>query len=115
MLNLTHAIDKATGYVFVPPPKSNQPPGTIDEADTGPSQRPNTYALFSSALGPMKGPASDVRDVQERWIDAKEEWDAFEKKEWRKEGEAVRDQVARDQAAKTSKIRERKTPSTTHA
>ena len=56
-----------------------------------------------------------MRDVQERWIDAKEEWDAFEKKEWRKEGEAVRDQVARDQAAKTSKIRERKTPSTTHA
>jgi len=110
MLNLTHAIDKATGYVFVPPAKSEQPPGTIDEANTGPSQRPNTYALFSSALGPMKGPASDVRNVQERWIDAKEEWDAFEKKEWRKEGEAVR-----EQAARTSKIRERKAPSTTNA
>jgi hypothetical protein len=110
MLNLTHAIDKATGYVFVPPPKSEQLPGTIEETNAGPSQRPNTYALFSSAIGPMKGPASDVRDVQERWIDAKEDWDAFEKKEWRKEGEAVR-----EQAARKSKIRERKAPSTTNA
>lgn len=30
-----------------------------------------------------------MRDVQERWIDAREEWDAWEKKEWRREGELV--------------------------
>ena len=42
-------------------------------------------------------------DVQERWVDAGEEWDAFEKVQWRKEGEAVR-----DEAARASKIRERK-------
>lgn len=105
MLNLTRVIDRATGYVFVPPAGSNQPPGTIEENNTGPAIRPNTYALFSSAVAPLQGPGSDVRDIQERWIDAKEEYDAFERKEWRKEGEMVR-----DQAARASKIRERKAP-----
>ena len=30
-------------------------------------------------------------DVQERWVDSREEWDAYEKEGWRKEGEMVRD------------------------
>jgi hypothetical protein len=29
----------------------------------------------------------DVDDVQERWLDNKEVWDAKEKEEWKKEGE----------------------------
>lgn len=105
MLTLTHAIDRATGFVFVPPADSNQPPDTIERHQEGPAVRPNTYSLFSSAIGPLKGPGSDIRDIQERWIDAKDEYDAFERREWRKEGELVR-----DEAARTGKIRERKTP-----
>ena len=104
MLNLTRAIDRATGYVFVPPAGSTVPLGTIDETTAPPSSRPNTYALFSSAASNLKGKRSDVRDVQERWIDAQEEWDAFEKKQWRKEGELLREEAAR------MKIRERKDP-----
>ncbi|KAF5318621.1 hypothetical protein D9619_010979 [Psilocybe cf. subviscida] len=107
MLNLTRVIDRATGYVFVPPAESNQPPDTIEAHTEAPSVRPNTYALFSSAIGTMKGPGSDVRDVQERWVDAKEAYDAFEKREWRKEGE-----MARDAAARKANIRERKAPTT---
>lgn len=103
MLNLTRAIDRATGYVFVPPPESKAPPGTINDSGAPPSVRPNTYALFSSAAGPLKGPASDIRDVQERWVDSRDEWDAYEKKEWRREGEMIR-----DAAARSGKIRERK-------
>lgn len=103
MLNLTRAIDRATGYVFVPPPVSKIPPGTVNALDAPSSSRPNTYALFSTAAGAMKGAGSDVRDVQERWMDAREQWDAFEKKQWRKEGEA-----ARDEAARAGTIRERK-------
>ena len=106
MLNLTRAIDRATGYVFVPPTGSSVPPGTIDESNMPPASRPNTYGLFSSAASAPKGTRSDVRDVQERWIDAQEEWDAFEKKQWRKEGE-----VLREEAARTNKIRERNEPS----
>lgn len=110
MLTLMHAIDRATGFVFVPPSDSNQPPDTIEQHHAGPAARPNTYALFSSAIGPLKGPGSDIRDIQERWIDAKEEYDAFERREWRKEGEMIRDQVAR-----AGKIRERKTPESKEA
>ena len=102
MLHLTRVIDKATGYVFVPPPGSNRPPDTIDQSNAASAVRPNTYALFSSASGEMKGPASDIRYVQERWVDAKDQWDAYEKKEWRKEGEMVRNLADREH-----KIRER--------
>lgn len=99
MLHLTHAIDRATGYVFVPPAGS-APPGTIDSTLNAPSAaRANTYALFSSAAGSLKGPASDIRDVQEKWIDERETWDAHEKVQWRREAELVRKEAARLQAA----------------
>lgn len=103
MLHLTRVIDKATGCVFVPPPDAQHPPGTVQATDAPASQRPNTHALFTSAAGPMQGPRSDVRDVQERWVDAKEEWDAWEKTQWRQEGQMVQE------AARKSKIRERGT------
>jgi len=103
MLHLTRVIDKATGCVFVPPPEAKQPPDTIDVSDRPSSQRPNVHGLFSSAAGPIQGPRSDVRDVQERWIDAKEDWDVWEKAQWRKEGQMVQE------AARKSKIRERTT------
>ncbi|THV02491.1 hypothetical protein K435DRAFT_827479 [Dendrothele bispora CBS 962.96] len=87
MLNLTHSIDRATGYIFVPKPSNQQPQTSYTQEELeGPSvQRPNMYPLLSSAVGSLKGPLSDVRDVQERWIDAREEWDAWEKKGWREE------------------------------
>lgn len=106
MLHLTHVIDRATGYIFVPPSDSPAPADALKSSDTSPSQRPNTYSLFSSALGELKGTASNVRDVQERWIDAREEWDAFEKMQWRKEGELLASQSSETQ--KNMKIRERK-------
>ncbi|KAH0581634.1 GPN-loop GTPase 2 [Termitomyces sp. J132] len=105
MIHLTRVIDRATGYVFIPPAGSSAPPGTVDETGGPPVSRPNTYALFTTAAGPPKGDRSDVRDVQERWIDAKEEWDAYEKRQWRKEGEFVREEAARSRT-----IRERNPP-----
>ncbi|KAF7293051.1 GPN-loop GTPase 2 [Mycena indigotica] len=105
MLNLTRAIDRATGYVFVPAADSKMPEGTIDTSSTSGSTRPNAFGLFTSAIGERHGSSNDVRDVQERWIDAKEEWDAYEKVQWRKEGETLR-----DEAARAGNIRERKPP-----
>ncbi|KAF9068404.1 hypothetical protein BDP27DRAFT_1383630 [Rhodocollybia butyracea] len=120
MLHLTHAVDRATGYVYVPPSKpgnasnaSNRPEGTIDESHKPLSGQPNEFALWSSAAGPMRNTLGvgvpskfaeakeyyDVRDVQERWLDAKDSWDAYEKREWRKEGEMARDAAARAKAA----------------
>ena len=90
MLNLTRVIDKATGYIFIPPTTSG-PPGTIENpTEMAPSARPNIYSLFTTAVGPMKGPSSDIRHVQERWIDAREAYDAYERRQWRKEGGTIR-------------------------
>lgn len=111
MLNLSRVIDRATGYIFVPHKDAPAPEGTIDSSSTPASARPNLYSLFTTAAGPM---AENVRDIQERWIDAKEEYDAFEKREWRREGELLRDQAARERAnenegkVKAGGIRERK-------
>lgn len=101
MLHLMRVIDKATGCVFVPPPNAPQPPGTVEAGDAPGTQRPNAAGLFTSAAASIQGPRSDVRDVQERWLDAKEEWDAWEKAQWRREGQLA-------QAQKT-KIRHRAT------
>ncbi|KAH9943543.1 hypothetical protein B0H21DRAFT_779743 [Amylocystis lapponica] len=106
MLHLMRVVDKATGCVFVPAPDAPQPPGTIEAGDAPSSLRPNVHSLLSTAAGPVHGPRSDVRDVQERWLDAREEWDAWEKTQWRKEGQMLRE------AADKSRIRERKTEET---
>jgi len=126
MLNLTRAIDRATGYVFVPPAGSAAAAATgsdgaaqmqmqmPDEGDSaargGPSSAaPNAYALMSSAMGPRVGLRSDVRDVQERWVDAREEWDVYEKAQWRREGEAARLAAAEvEKQRKVNNVRERK-------
>lgn len=106
MLHLTRIIDKATGCVFVPAPNSQVPPGAVKNTGTPSTQRPNMYSLMSSAMGPMHGPRSDVRDVQERWIDAQDEYDAWERVQWRKEGVA-----AQQEAQKKNQIRQRAVPS----
>lgn len=103
MLHLTRVIDKATGCVFVPAADAPAPPGTIDPSSAPASQRPNAMGLFSSAIGVMKGSQSDVRDVQEKWIDARDEWDAYEKAQWRREGELVQEAEGK----RKSRIRER--------
>ena len=101
MLHLTHAIDRASGYVYTPASTSvkSHPPDAIPPGkDTPASHHPNTYSLFSSAMGPLQGPMSDIRYVQERWLDARDAWDAFEKRAWRAEGEAVQERAARTEA-----------------
>lgn len=94
MLHLTHAIDRATGFVFVPAAEAQEaPPDTIDASTASQAEKPNPYALFTSAARPLPGLRSNIQDVQERWIDAKEEWDAYENAQWRQEGESMRDSM----------------------
>ncbi|KAH9958195.1 cytoplasmic protein [Russula dissimulans] len=110
MLNLTRTIDRATGYVFVPPAgaQAAMPEGAVRDPAAGSSALPNAYALMSSAMGPRVGVRSDARDVQERWVDAREEWDAYEKAQWRREGEAFRQAAAEMEKRRKLNIRERK-------
>ncbi|KAK7685055.1 hypothetical protein QCA50_011892 [Cerrena zonata] len=102
MLHLMRVIDKATGCVFVPSSDAPQPEGTMEDDSLPSSQRPNAFGLFSTALSEMRGPRSDVRDVQERWVDAKDEWDAYERAQWRREG-----QLVQEEAKKKNSIRQR--------
>ena len=113
MLNLTRVIDRATGYVYVQP-TSSAPPGAVDASSASRSHRPNEYALFSTAAGPLTGIRSDVQDVQERWIDAREQWDAFERREWRREGENARAEDARREAEGHKSIRIRGVKDASH-
>lgn len=65
MMNLLHTIDRAGGYAF----------GSAEGANDTVWQ-----VAVREGLGKM-----DVRDVQERWIDSREEYDELERKEWEEE------------------------------
>ena len=109
MLNLTRAIDRATGYVFVPSAGAQIPEGAVGDPSAATSAQPNVHALLSSAMGPRPiGLRSDVRNVQERWVDAREEWDTHEKVLWSREGEALRQAAAEVEKQRKLNIRERK-------
>jgi GPN-loop GTPase len=96
MLHLSRAIDRATGFIFIPASTAQTTPPPVAPARPPDTSRANAYQLFSSAMAPLGGQMSDVRDVQERWVDAKEEWDAWEEGVWRREGEAVRNITERE-------------------
>ncbi|KAK4688226.1 GPN-loop GTPase, partial [Tremellales sp. Uapishka_1] len=77
MMKLLRLLDKVTGYIFIP---------TEGEEDGQATTNPNAHALFSSASGMTMG-LGDISDVQERWLDNKDAFDAYEKEGWKKEGE----------------------------
>lgn len=68
MMNLLHAIDRASGYVF----------GTAEGA------KDNVWQVaVREGMGHI-----DIRDVQERWLDAKDEWDEKEGRDLEEETRA---------------------------
>ncbi|KAF3490856.1 Atpbd1b protein [Arthroderma uncinatum] len=68
MMSLLHAIDRAGGYAF----------GSAEGANDTVWQ-----VAVREGMGVM-----DVKDVQERWIDAKDEWDEKERRDWEAEAKA---------------------------
>ncbi len=64
MMSLLQTIDRASGYAFGGPAGAND---TVWQV------------AVREGLGKM-----DVRDVQERWLDAKDEWDEKERNDWEK-------------------------------
>ncbi len=65
MMSLLRAIDRAGGYAFGPAEGAND---TVWQV------------AVREGLGQM-----DVRDVQERWIDRREEYDELERQQWEEE------------------------------
>jgi len=66
MTNLLHAVDRASGYVF------GTDKGTND-------------SVWQVAMQEGWGGKIDVRDVQERWIDRREEFDEMEQQQAKEE------------------------------
>ncbi|KAI5284078.1 hypothetical protein KEM54_001602, partial [Ascosphaera aggregata] len=84
MMCLLQSIDKAGGYAF----------GSAEGAND---------TLWQVAVRQGMG-SMDVRDVQERWVDMREEYDELERKQWEEErrraegaagGQTIRDYVPR--------------------
>lgn len=89
MLRLMRIIDRATGCIYVPAASAPAPPDADDASHLPSTKRPNIYSLLSSAAGQIGGVRSDVRDVQERWLDAKDEWDEYELEQRKREHQGL--------------------------
>lgn len=91
MLHLMRVVDRTLGYAFVAHTASEsnsddvpQPDATAKSKSTR-DRLPNSDALFASAMSSIPD-APNVRDVQERWIDSRDDYDEWETGEWRREG-----------------------------
>ncbi|PNS18800.1 GPN-loop GTPase 2 [Sphaceloma murrayae] len=69
MMSLTRAVDRASGFVF--------------GAD-GKGALSNEESVFATVMKEGWG-QMDIKDVQERWIDRREEFDEMERKGWEEE------------------------------
>jgi hypothetical protein len=71
---LLRAIDRASGYVFAGARATDESGRTLnDEA-----------SIWAQAMSENYGKL-DVRDIQERWIERKDEFDELERKDWEEE------------------------------
>ncbi|PVG03256.1 hypothetical protein CPB86DRAFT_749443 [Serendipita vermifera] len=98
MLRLMRIVDRATGCIFVPPSTVAAATQTLAAANNEKeglpvTQRPNIYSLFTTAAGAIGGVRGDVRDVQERWLEAKDEWDKHELEQRKKEAAALKQTI----------------------
>lgn len=74
MATLLRAIDRASGYVFAGARGTDESGRTLD----------NEASIWAQVMSENYG-RMDVRDVQERWIERKDEYDELEKKQWEEE------------------------------
>lgn len=74
MASLLRAVDRASGYVFAGARATDEEGRTLsDEA-----------SIWAQAMSTNYG-QMEVRDVQERWIERKDEYDEIERKQWEEE------------------------------
>ena len=75
MASLLKAIDRASGFVFAGARATDEQGRTLDDE----------ASIWAQAMSDQWTGKIDVRDVQERWIDRKEELDEIERKAWEEE------------------------------
>lgn len=79
MASLLKAIDRASGFVFAGARGTDEDGRTLDDE----------ASVWAQAMGEQWAGKIDVRDVQERWIDRKDEYDEMEKRGWEEEARAA--------------------------
>lgn len=102
MASLLRAIDRASGYVFAGARGTDEEGRTLDDK----------ASIWAQAMSEQWAGRMDVKDVQERWIDRKEEFDELERKVWEDEArlagalpqEGTAATVARNSAAEDVKM-----------
>jgi hypothetical protein len=75
MANFMRAIDRANGWVFAGARGTDETGRTLDDE----------ASIWAQAMSDHWAGKMEVRDVQERWIDRREEYDDLEKKMWEEE------------------------------
>ena len=90
MMSLLQAIDRASGYAF----------GSAEGAND---------TVWQVAVREGMG-AMDVRDVQERWLDAKEAWDDKERQDWEAERKAAEAKAGEASSFSAGGIKVTRTP-----
>ena len=75
MASLLRAINRASGYVFAGARATDEEGRTLDDE----------ASIWAQAMSEQWAGRMDVRDVQERWIERKEEFDELERKAWEDE------------------------------
>lgn len=83
MLKLLRLLDRVVGYAYIPRPKA----GSTSTED----------ALGAYPLPQLTG-VGDVRDVQEKWVDNRREWQEWEMERQSREARDKRTAEARVQA-----------------
>ena len=75
MASFVRAIDRANGWVLAGARGTDETGRTLDDE----------ASVWAQAMSDHWAGKMEVRDVQERWIDRREEYDALEKKAWEAE------------------------------
>jgi len=75
MAGFVRAIDRANGWVLAGARGTDETGRTLDDE----------ASVWAQAMSDHWAGKMEVRDVQERWIDRREEYDALEKKAWEEE------------------------------
>ena len=92
MASFLRAIDRATGYVFQGARGTDETGRTLDDE----------ASIWAQAMSDHWAGKMEVRDVQERWIDRREEYDELERKAWEEEAKmatATKSSAAVERAA----------------
>lgn len=75
MASFLRAVDRANGWVFAGARGTDETGRTLDDE----------ASIWAQAMSDHWAGKMEVRDVQERWIDRREEYDELEKKAWQEE------------------------------